>query len=153
MSINCNKAALALTAICLAFSSVALASGQLPPTPMIPEDFRNHKACVARLAALEAEYRAQGEPKPTQREPNVTAQRLYISKGIQKQDKNTTNLVAELGMEVRSTYPERMLIQTSYSYERYSWECKGKTLTGTLQKGYMTPGMEPILAETTPVKE
>lgn len=136
-----------VAAMSIAGTMPALASGQLPPTPIPPRSFISFAECTAFLEKSYEQDRSRADPNPVAREDG-TAQTLIRSKGPVITDASHATYEVEEGWQFRRRdEPERRII-TSYSYEATRMQCDGGELTGEKIKGYAMNGIEPLPNET-----
>lgn len=83
-------------------------------------------------------------PQPVPTEKGGTRQILVTTKGVVRGADEQATYEAEIGYEFRAVDTERQLIVTNYTWERYSLACNVSTFSGSLERGYALPGLEPI---------
>lgn len=131
--------------------SPALASGQLPPSPMESRRFPSFANC---LAFLEDRYRAdlkKADPKPI-RVDDGSSQTLIDSQGVVVTSPKTATYKVTEGWSFRRPDLKIRQIITSYSYETTSMQCDRGELTGTSYKGYALEGFEDLPENWDPTK-
>jgi hypothetical protein len=124
-------------------TGTALASGSLPPEPLLAGPFANFVACLAYLESTHREQSAMAMPEPVTNPAGGTQQILVYTKGVSQDEGEQATYEAEVGYEFRHVDPERGSIITNYTWERYSMACHGAAFDGTLDRGYALPGIAP----------
>lgn len=127
----------------IAVTMPALASGQLPPTPIPPRSFTNFAECTAFLEKVYKNDFSRADPEPVLRKGG-TAQTLISSKGPVIKDESHATYQVEEGWQFRRRDEPGHRIITSYSYEATRMQCDGGQLTDEKVNGYAMQGMEPL---------
>lgn len=117
------------------------ASGQLPPMPLEDRAFPSAADCRAFLDTTLRTDQAKGDPQPIP-DKDGTKQTLVYSKGVVVTDDSHASYEVEEGWQFRRPVAEHRQIRTDYSYERRSYQCDGKYLTGTRASGYALEGYQ-----------
>lgn len=135
----------AVVAICMASAAhPVLASGSLPPEPLTAGPFSTFAECLTYLETTRREQAGLAMPQPVPTEKGGTRQILVTTKGVVRGADEQATYEAEIGYEFRAVDTERQLIVTNYTWERYSLACNVSTFSGSLERGYALPGLEPI---------
>ncbi|RMQ47638.1 hypothetical protein ALQ04_04068 [Pseudomonas cichorii] len=139
---SCNTAsALGLWAVFLACPVQLQASGQLPPSTIENSQLPNFAACRAFLEETWRVDQAKADPQPIPEE-NGSRQTLIYSQGVVATDASHASYEVEEGWQFRSPLADIRQIRTAYSYERRSYHCAGRHLSGTGTSGYALDGYE-----------
>ncbi|MFT4132548.1 hypothetical protein [Labrys sp. (in: a-proteobacteria)] len=121
-----------------------LASGQLPPRPVPAQHFADFETCLEHLKAVQrADMAGMAEGAVADGE-NRTRQKLVDGNGIVRVGEQNARYQARVGNQFRVTDRQKGVIETTFSYEDTTLECRGGELTGSVTSGYMLPGMEPL---------
>ena len=75
---------------------------------------------------------------------NRTRQKLVDGDGIARVGEQNARYQARVGNQFRVTDRQKGVIETTFSYEDTTLECRGGELTGSVTSGYMLPGVEPL---------
>lgn len=124
-------------------SSMALASGQLPPMPIEDRDLSSFAACRAFLETTWRQDLAKADPQPIPGDGG-NRQTLIDTKGVVIADRRHATYEVEEGWQFRRPLPDVRQIRTDYSYDRRSYACDGRHLTGTSMRGYALEGYAPM---------
>ncbi len=132
---------LAPGAVLYVCSSLTQASGQLPPSSIENRMLPDFAACRAFLDATWGEDQGKADPQPIPTEDG-NRQTLIYSKGVVVIDANHATYEVEQGWQFRTPLLDIRQIRTSYSYERRTYSCNGRHLSGTSISGYALDGYE-----------
>ena len=127
-------------------SLAAQASGWMPGPPMEPRRFPSYAACKAHLQQRSREDRAQADAQPRPVEAGGSVQTVVTTDGVVEPGRRHARYRVQIGWLGRGSERDAVdgMIQTQYSYEDTTLECKGRTLTGETARGYHSPRFEPI---------
>ncbi|SCB34227.1 hypothetical protein [Rhizobium multihospitium] len=133
-----------LVAACVfLIARTALASGSLPPEPLVAGPFSTFAACLAYLTEKHQEQTALAMPKPVAMQAGGTRQTLVSTKGVSQGPGEQAVYEAEVDYQNRAMDVQTQRIVTNISWERYSLSCQGAAFNGTILRGYYLPAMEP----------
>ncbi|QVX40705.1 hypothetical protein J4H89_23210 (plasmid) [Ralstonia solanacearum] len=129
------------------FASPVRASGHLPPMDMPPQSFASFDACVEHLRQLYAHDQVGAQQGPQQIEGGATREAVVDTKGVVTGERDEAHYKVELGWSIRKPGGDAVgnrWIQTNYTFERWSWTCRGASLSGTMESGFTSPSVEPL---------
>ncbi len=132
-----------LAAACVfLIARTALASGSLPPEPLVAGPFSTFAACLAYLTEKHQEQTALAMPKPVAMQAGGTRQTLVSTKGVSQGPGEQAVYEAEINYQNRTVDAPTQSIVTNNSWERYSLSCHGAAFSGTVQRGYTLSEVE-----------
>ncbi|NTJ61822.1 hypothetical protein G6M50_10980 [Agrobacterium rhizogenes] len=132
-----------LAAACVfLIARTALASGSLPPEPLVAGPFSSFAECVAYLTEQHREQTALAMPKPVAMQEGGTRQTLVSTKGVLQGPGEQALYEAEINYQNRTVDTPTQSIVTNNSWERYSLSCHGAAFSGTVQRGYALSEVE-----------
>jgi hypothetical protein len=121
----------------------ALASGSLPPEPLVAGPFSDFAACLSYLTAMDKEQAALAMPEPVATQEGGTRQTLVLTNGVSQGPGEQALYEAEVDYQNRAVDTRTQSVVTNISWERYSLSCHGTAFSGTMQRGYYLPAVEP----------
>ena len=132
-----------LAAACLfLIARTALASGSLPPEPLVAGPFSSFAACLTYLTEKHREQMALVMPEPVAMQKGGTHQTLVSTKGVSQGPGEQAIYEAEVNYQNRTVDEPTRSIVTNNSWERYSLSCHGAAFSGTVQRGYALSAVE-----------
>jgi hypothetical protein len=141
-TVSCSATGLAIVALCCA--KIGLASGY-SAMPEVREVFTSHRACVVRLHESASEHRAQVKPRTLNADGGFQEIVLEnISEGIKIVSRRLAKYEARIWYHNGRRSEDGNQYEISHSWDQSSYECRGKTMTVNIARGYTLSTFEPV---------
>ena len=126
----------------MAVSVGAVASLQLPPQPVGPQQFDSFLACEAYLNQRHADDLQGTDGPPTRLENGGTREKFLRTDGVQRTGPETARYKARITWVVRFINKARHAKQINSPFEEVDLTCTGPIMQGMTRRGQPKPMVE-----------